>query len=343
MNPRQTRVTVEFKKKKFQKQIAEYLESFSYTDCAAGESDSIEVRVSNKNKVWSTKWIPERGDVLTAKILQKNWRNLSKKNLTLKCGTFYIDELTYSGKPLICNMGAVSCPIYDKFNTQELTRTWENTSIKQIAEKVAADAGLKLYYDAEAISIFSVEQTNQTNCSFISSLCTDYGLAMKIFSNKIVILDEEKQEAKAVVMKIKESETIKWSYNETMTGVYTGAKFEYTNPDNDQTIQVNIGGGERIKNISVSANTIMEAQLKGIAAINNENKNTVTATITIPADSRIYAGTNVQLTGFGKMNGKYYVNKVKHSIASGYTMTLTLRKVQTRIKSIAMEAIVKKK
>lgn len=339
MNPRHTKVLIEFKKKKFKKKIDTYLESFTYTDNASGESDSIDISVSNRNKVWSTKWLPEKGDVLTAKIMQKYWRNLGKKTLTLNCGTFYVDDLTYTGRPLTCSMGAISCPVYDKFNTEEVTKTWENTSVQQIANEVAKAAGLAVYYDANTITIASVEQSNQTNCSFLSSLCNDFGLAMKIYSNKIVILDEEKLEEKKAACNITETGTIKWTYNETMDGTYTGAKFTYTNPDNDQTIEVNIGGGSRIKNISVSANNLMEAQLKGIAALNNENKKAITASITIPADSRIYAGTNVNLKGFGELNGKYFVEKVKHSVGSGYTMTLTLRKIQKRIKSVAMNAI----
>lgn len=341
MNPRQTKVKIEFKKKKFKKKIDSYIESFSYTDSAVGESDSIDIRVSNRNKVWNTKWMPERGDIVTAQVLQKYWRDLNKKKktLSLRCGTFYVDDITYAGRPLTCDIGAISCPIYEKFNTEEVTKTWENTTIQQIANEIAKAAGMAVHYDANTIQVATVEQNNQTNCSFLKSVCTDFGLLVKIYSNKIIILDEEKLENKKAVCSIEESKTIKWSYNETMSGTYTGAKFTYTNPDNDKTIQVSIGGGERIKTISVSANNIMEAQLKGIAAINNENKKSITASITMPADSRIYAGTNVNLKGFGKLNGKYFVEKVKHSIGSGYTMTLTLRKVQKRIKSVAMNAV----
>lgn len=339
MNPRHTKVLIEFKKKKFTKKIDTYLESFTYTDNASGESDSIDITVSNRNKVWNTKWLPEKGDVITAKIMQKYWRNLGKKTLTLMCGTFYIDDITYSGRPLTCNMGAISCPVYDKFNTEEVTKTWENTSIQQIANEIAKAAGLTVYYDADTITITSVEQSNQTNCSFLTSLCSDFGLAMKIYSSKIIILDEEKLEEKKAVCAISETGAMKWTYNETMDGTYTGAKFTYTNPDDDTTMEVNIGGGSRIKNISVSANNSMEAQLKGIAVLNNENKKAITASITIPADNRIYAGTNVNLKGFGELNGKYFVEKVKHSVGSGYTMTLTLRKVQKRIKSVVMNAV----
>lgn len=343
MNPRKTQVIVTFKTKKFSKKIDAYLENFSYTDCANGESDSIDIKVSNTKKVWNTKWKPEKGDILTAKIQQRNWRNLSGNKretlVTVKCGTFYIDDLTYTGRPLVCNMGAIASPVYSKFNTETLTKTWENVSVKQIAKVIAEAAGLNLHYDASDISIASIEQSGQTNCNFLNSICKDYGLAMKIYSNKIVILDEEKLEQKKPVATIKETGIIKWTHNSTMEGTYTGAKFSYTNPDNDKTLEVTVGGGSRIKNINVSANNLMEAQLKGIALLNNENKKAETMSITIPADNKIYAGTNVTIKGFGNLNGKYFVDKVKHSIGTNYTMTLTLRKVQERIKSVAMAAV----
>ena len=343
MNARKTKVVISFKTQKFSKKIDAYLETLSYTDCANGESDSIDIKVSNRNKVWNTKWKPEKGDKLTAKIQQKWWRNLAgkkrKHTTTVKCGTFYIDDLSYSGRPLVCNMGGIASPIYSAFNVDELTKTWENVSIQQIAKVIAQAAGMNLYYDASNITIASIEQSNQTSCNFLSNICKDYGLAMKIYSNKIVIMDEEKLEKKKAVATINENGTIKWSYNSTMTGTYTGAKFSYTNPDTDQTLEVTVGGGSRIKYINVSANNLMEAQLKGIALLNNENKKAVTMSITIPADSKIYAGTNVTLKGFGNLNGKYFVDKVKHSVGTSYTMTLTLRKVQERIKSVAMAAV----
>ena len=343
MNPRKTQVIVTFKTKKFSKKIDAYMETFFYTDCANGESDSIDIKVSNDKKVWNTKWKPEKGDILTARIQQRNWRNLSgkerKRLVTVNCGTFYIDDLTYSGRPLVCNMGAIASPVHSKFNTETITKTWEKVSVRQIAKKIAEEAGLKLYYDAHDIAIASLEQSDQTNCNFLSSICRDYGLAMKIYSNKIVVLDEEKLEQKKAVATINENGVIKWTYNSTMEGTYTGAKFSYTNPDDDKTLEVIVGSGSRIKNINVSADNLMEAQLKGIALLNNENKKAETMNITIPADNKIYAGTNVSLKGFGNLNGKYFVDKVKHSIGTNYTMTLTLRKVQERIKSVAMAAV----
>ncbi|NBI73811.1 hypothetical protein D3Z50_22900, partial [Clostridiaceae bacterium] len=59
--------------------MAEYNEGFSYTDPASGESDTVSITLTNIDLRWANKWMPKKGDKLTAKIIEKSWDKAGQK------------------------------------------------------------------------------------------------------------------------------------------------------------------------------------------------------------------------------------------------------------------------
>ena len=340
-NSRKARVSVNYAGKNITQQIKSYIKSFSYTDVASGESDAMQLDLVDKDKKWMGAWLPSKGDKINPKIITYNWDKEDTEK-TFKCGDFTLDDLSYSGRPLTCNIGAVSIPRNEAFNDRARTKTWEKVTIKEIAKEIAKRANITLYYEADTISIKSIEQNGQTDCKFLYSICQDYGLAMKVYANKICIFDEEVYEKKKVVATIDESHMISWSYNTTLAGTYTGAKISYTDPTDDKDHTVSIGSGKSILEVNVSADSEADAELKGKAKLANENKKSTTMSVTIKANSKIVASSNVNITGLKNLNGKYYVDKVKHRITGtdSYSMTLTLRLVEKRKTSSSKQAVI---
>ncbi|MBQ9699485.1 MAG: LysM peptidoglycan-binding domain-containing protein [Lachnospiraceae bacterium] len=124
-----------------------------------------------------------------------------------------------------------------------------------------------------------------------------------------------------------------WSYNSTIAGSYTGAKVSYTIPDTEKTVTKTVGKKGRMYEASIQVSSEYDAELKAEAIVNKANKKITTMTVKIMANPKIVATSTVEITGLGKLNGKYYVDQVKHSLGSGYTMTLTLHLIQPRIGS----------
>lgn len=130
-----------------------------------------------------------------------------------------------------------------------------------------------------------------------------------------------------------ESEMTSGNITRPIEGTYTGVDLNYTNPDIDDSINVSMGEDGRMYSINVQANRQYDAELQAAAKANEANRKIETLTLTIRADIRIIATLCVDITGLEAINGKYYVDKVKHSIgSSGYTMQLTLHKVQKPIR-----------
>lgn len=339
---RRIEASVLYSGKDITEQIRDDLKSLTYEDVASGTSDSISLELKDPENKWLGPWMPEKGAGINVSLSFKNW--LDDKDGIFHCGDFQIDEITSKGRPSTVTIGGAAIPQDNGFNSEERSKTWESGTIRLIGNDIAQRAGLELYYEADEISIAAVEQNEQTDCSFLYKVCQDYGLGMKVYSRKIVIFDEEKYESRNAPYSIKENDikgVISWKIKTSVAGTYTGAKFSFSDPNDDKEYQVNIGDGNRILNINVTADNIRDAELKGIAKLNNENKKATIMTITIMANPYIVATQTVEIIGFGKFSGKYYIDKVSlKATAGGATQqTLTLRKVVQRIKNVSIDTV----
>ena len=314
-------------------EIAASATSVSYTDVASGQSDSISITIDDIGKEWMAGKKPQRGASLGVSLTLEGWDGINGSMATFDCGKFILDDISFSGRPLTCVLNGVSVPAMDDFKSLPRTRTWEKTTIQDIASELTAAAGVALYYEADTIQIAEIEQSSETDSSFLYSLCDKYGLAMKVYNHKIVIFDIVKYEEKEAVVAISESDMVSWSYNTTIDGTYTGVDFGYTDPDVEDPIHIVIGSPGRMYFLNSQASSQYDAELQAAAKVNAANRGIETMEVTIRANTRIVASHCIMISGLGSIDGKYYVDKVKHSIGNrGYQMQLTLHKVQTPIK-----------
>jgi len=324
---------------KLGKQIEKQATAFSYTDVASGKSDSVSITIADIGMDWLGSLMPKRGASLGASLKLINW-NKEEKTDTFNCGTFILDDISFSGRPLNCVLNGVSVPAMNDFKSLPRTKTWEKTNIQDIASEISKRAGVSLHYEAGTIQISELEQNKQTDSSFLYSICEKYGLAMKVYNHKIVIFDIVAYEAKAAILTLNEKDMLSWSYNTTVDGTYTGVNLNYTDPDSedDEIIKVTIGSAGRMYEINSQASSQYDAELQAIATVNAANRKIETMEVSIRANIKIVASHCIEIAGLGNANGKYYVDTVKHNIGNGYKMQLTLHKVQAPINVTAKAA-----
>lgn len=312
-------------------QVAEYLSSFKYTDVSSGTSDSISIELNDKDRRWIAGWFPQKGDRLKPTILRHNW-DRDGVTTKLKCGTFIVDDFSFRGGPLRCTIEAVAIPSTSGFKVTERTETYEKTTIKEIGQTITKRNGLSLVYEASEITIESVAQDKQSDCSFYNDLVVRFGLAMKIYNDRLVVFDEAVYEAKPVVATITEADfEPNWQWNTTLAGTYTGVKYQYTHTEKNKTFTVEVGGGDRILTCDDAANNQTEATLIALAKVNNANKGTTTLRITLRDPAWNIIATNcIQINGLGQLSGKYYVESSTRSIGDGTKISLNLRRVEKR-------------
>ena len=326
---RRVSLDIKYSGKNITKKLAPYITSFTFVDIASGSSDSISLKLMDRDKKWMGNWFPTKGARIIPKISVSNWKK-DNDNRKVACGIFVLDDLSYSGRPLTCNIGAVSMPATEGFQKTKRTKVWKKETVRSIAKTIADRYNLGFSYSANKITISSIEQSSRSDSDFLNSLCNSYGLGFKIFANKICIFNEETYENKKVVATIDETDMTDWSYNTTLSGTYTCAKISYTNAKTGKDVVIKVGSGNRCYDVSEKADSYADAQLKAKAALREQNKNMTTMSVTMMANPKIYATACVNVTGLSKLNGKYYVEQVKHSMStSGYVMTLSLRYIPT--------------
>ena len=314
--------------------VAKYLQDFKYVDVASGSSDSISVNFSDKDRKWRTSWFPRKGDKLTPSIILQHWDDPNAQRREYKCGTFVVDDFGFEGSPCTCTIDAVAMPSTSGFHATERTNTYEKTTLKEIAKKIAARNGLSLSYHADSpISISSAGQDKQTDSSFFASVCTKYGLAFKVYNNKLVVFDEglyERQRPAATLTPLDIDPD--WSWDTTIAGTYTGVKYQYTDKKSEVTYNCYVGGKERTLTVDDDAGNETEARLIALGKLNDANKRTTTMSVSMRSPAWAVSSTQcVQMSGFGKIDGKYYIEKATHTVdGNGTKVELFLRKVESR-------------
>ncbi len=310
------------------------LTSFTYTDVASGSSDSINVELTDPEKRWLNAWFPEKGDKLVPSISTQDW---GIGGGSFQCGTFMIDDFSFSGGPPVrLSISALAVPTESSFKTTKRTITYEDATLQEIAQEVADRAGVSLEYEADSVDIDTVEQNKQTDLEFVSNLVKDNGLCIKIYNEKIVIFDIAKYEAKGPKLTLTPLDFEPgWSFNSTLEGIYTGVKYQYTDNTTGCTYTVEAGDGDRILTAdSPTAANLSEAMRYALSAVNEANRSAQTISVTIMAQPGLIATDCIQISGLGKIDGKYYVEQIEHSVGSGYKMAITAHRVVDPISSI---------
>jgi len=312
--------------------IANDLESFSYTDNARETADSISITLKDDAGKWISTWAPEQGDKIKASILTTNWRKEGDTQ-KLDCGAFMVDEPEYAGRPRTLSLNAAALPSDNNFRDTTKSRTWENVTTKNLANDIASNAGLSLYYDtAKIFTISYLEQSEQADSAFLADVCSRYGLSLKIYNDRIVMFSEQEYEAREPIASVTEEMTEgNWSAKKSLTGTgYDACVLTYTPPDSGQKLQYTFelnSSPKKILRINQDVTSVAEAEIVAKAELRKANTKQYTMTFTVPGNVDFIASSIIRVTGFGVFDSKYYIDKVDHSIGSKFTSSLELHRV----------------
>mgnify|MGYP001073599669 CR=1 FL=1 len=309
--------------------IGEDCESFSWVDRASGESDTLTLHLSNTGQKWMNGFFPSDTDVIKAWLRLEEWP-VDYREGRIYCGAFMVDSIKYSGWPEKLDLSAISVPINSDFNVKAKSRSWESTTVRSILGDIATAAGIDLVFDAQDHNVESMSQSGKVDSTFAKDLCREYGLAIKLYNNKIVVYDQAVYERAAPVYTItREDMGTAGAYriDKQITKTYNSVKiqytdksgqtlsYEYTIPDTD---------GQRQKFISSKADSLRDAEIKAKAALRESLRSSRTLTITKTGSAKHVAAQVFQLEGFGRLDGNYFIDSVTHNRSAGkYTCVIS--------------------
>ena len=341
---RQAAVLLTYEKTDISEEIAPDLESFKYTDVAESKSDSVSITVNAKAAKWKNDWMPEKGVKLYPAIVVKDWNiggiESGYRDYSAECGAFVLDDLSFAGAPDSLTMGGVAKPNDTSFSERNRTFTWKNTSVKKIAETIAGRYKLELKFEGDDHGIDAKEQDG-TDSAFLQDLCSTYALVIKVYTSKLWVYDREKYKAKDPVWTVYESRPVgnptalcvepgSFKWNTKLTGTYTGGLYTYTNKQKKININVKVGTDERQLKLTGKVSSEADAKARLIAAIKNANHGATKISFTMLGYPAGASAQCFNLVGYGKMDGKYFVDQMEHTISpsNGYKTQVKASKVE---------------
>lgn len=209
--------------------------SFTYDDKETNEADEISLTLKDPTGKWASKWKPDGGEVVRAYIASGTVDG--KKGRELFCGKFFVDSLRTSGSPRVFEMRAVSIPLNTPIRRKMVTKAWEKKTLKGIAQEVATAAKVKLLFDSQDNPSYDrQDQKAESNLRFLSRLCEDAGLSIKVTDSQIVIFDQAFYEKKKPVktLKLGVSDILSWDFESQQSETYKTCTVSWRDPKKKQ-------------------------------------------------------------------------------------------------------------
>jgi len=339
--------TVLYNNRNITKDIARYMLSISYNDKTAGESDEVEIELEDTDQLWQNSWYPEKGANLTVTIEG------------LKCGVFELDEVELKGPPDTVTIRGMATGLTTSLRTKK-SDAHENKTLKQIAEKVASKNNLTVQGDVPDISIGRVTQMQETDLKFLKRISKDYGVMFSVRGTVIVFTSIYSIEGRAASLSVDKSDISGYSFKDKADGMIKDAKVASKNSKKNSAVSTNLDF-EKYKsdNPAYSAPAVtnqdsgvqfgrtentQQAEAKAKAVMHLSASNQQEGVIAMQGNILACAGNNINVSGFGRLSGKFHIKASSHKIdkSGGYTTECEIKRLQEPTKAQQVSKPVKK-
>lgn len=306
-----------------------FLLSWSWTE-GLEKADDLQISVQDSDGRWLRSWLPEKGDAIRAEIIVSETGSVRR----LPCGLFAVDGWEHGGPPDTMTIKATSADVTTSIRREKKSRSWEKVSLKQVAGKIAATGKMKLLWQASTNPTYKkLSQSNQSDLAFLVKVCEREGLRVKVSDGQLVVFPQEQYDAQAGVMTIRKGVDAVLSHNLKRDSVdaYRAAVVRYRDEKKKKVLEYKyaLSGASadgQVLRIRERCESLAEAQRVCKARLNVANRGLVTGDITVVGDTRLASGVNVNLSGWGRMDGKYAIEETTHG-GPAYTTGLKLRQV----------------
>lgn len=331
MVSRRTAVTLIYQDKDITADVSGDLTSATYEE-GFGQADTVDIALQDRRYKWLLSWRPQTGESLQMDIGVTNWTEIGD-NRKLQCGKFLVDELEYAAPPRTLNLRGNSLPSDSSFIGIPHSRTWADVTLKdQILSMLPKSLSLS-WQTKFNIKLVKAEQSNTADLEYIQNQCTKYGLRLKLLNNRLVVFSARELDAQPPVRTFHPVDLGGYTLRHTTTRTqYDACKVKYQNAAQGKEITYTYpqgGSPHKVYEVTEAVYSIAEAESVAKAALWTQNMVSNTCEITLPiGDTKLYAGRNIALEGFGDFDGVYGIDASSHTVDSGgYSTSISLHKV----------------
>lgn len=290
------------------------LKRITYSDSIEGKTSSVELELRDKEGMFRGAWFPEVADIIEVEIG------------TLKCGTYYVDEVSLRGSSAgdICTIGALSIE-GAALVAEKNRKSFSGIAVDALASQTAARLSLK--YNGNASGKWSGTQQDETDLQLLVRAARETGHILKIEDGVLLMYGRTYLSKIAPQFTVLRSDCMDYTIKDIAAGRISSVTCKWWDAENRQTYtgtyHSGIAGGGKIE-IRQQCESGADAKEKAEKYYQERKKKGVEIDLTLAGDSRIRSGVTVELKDFGRFDGTYLISETTHTLSGGYTTTAKL-------------------
>lgn len=301
----------------------------NYLDKLNGESDEFEVTLADTDGRWLDAWYPEKGTEIEYAFGYAGQKLVS-------AGKFEVDEIEFDGPPTTVRIKALAVGLKKQPRTRK-GKSYANTTLRAIIEKVAKRIKAKVVGQIAAIQIPKATQYQESDWAFLVRLCYEYGYEVKLTNNNqtlaVVKLDDLGQSN--AVRTLKPTDVMRWRFRDKIATV--PAKTETRHHSHRKKKVIKAEAQSRHDTTASDTKTkVVKApspsQLKAIAKAEQDRQDIdkTSLELSLAGDNTLLAGSVVRLEEWAKLDGVYLIMEARHPInrGSGFCTEIKLKHIK---------------
>ena len=300
--------------------IRQNLISLSFTDKEGNESDEISFTIFG---IYAK---PVFGDKL------KLW--LGYENGLYLCGSFSVQTVSRDYK---ANTTEVRATAVNFASPQKIKkrRSWEKTTVFEIAKKIAAENKLAVKTSGQDQNIASVLQNNMGDLDFLYGLCFDYGFIMAVKNATIIIASKDAKGDETQTSNTPKNESLptftlnltdlySLEITEANRNSYTAVIVEWQDIEAGKVKSIKVGSGEQVYKMQIAQpKSDNEAFKQAEAKLNELQRGGINGRCSCEGKN-IIAGGKIKFGGVpGLEANEFSIKEVSHKLStSGYEIDI---------------------
>jgi phage protein D len=228
--------------------LAPYFLNMEYTDNFDGKKgDDFHLQLADRDRRFINDWMPSKGVYVDVSIICERWFGPIAASLSLDCGRFWIDEISFDLPQHTVSVKATSIPTDGHIKTMSETRGWEKSDLQTIAKQIAGENNMSVDWQSDLNPKYDrVEQTEENGLRFLMKRASEQGISLKCHRGKLVFIEEKKLEAAAPAFTVVYGNAQAGSGSYRMTGgnfttkiadVLKSAKLKHAQVETGETTQ----------------------------------------------------------------------------------------------------------
>ena len=243
------------------------------------------------------------------------------------CGSFSVQTASrdYKNQTTEVRATAVNFASPQKIKKR---RSWENTTVFEIARKIAAENKLAVKTSWQDQNITSVLQNDAGDLDFLYGLCFDYGFIMAVKNNTIVIAAKDAKGDETQTSNTPKNESLpKFTLNlaelysleitEANRNSYGAVIVEWQDIEAGKTKSIKVGAGDQTYKMQIAQpKSDNEAFRQGEAKLNELQKGGINGRCSLPG-ANIVAGGKLKFSGIAGLEAnEFSIKSVSHRLST---------------------------